>query len=115
MALRLEGAVEGVACAGTRLEAETYSVGGRVFLFVSRTDPLTLRFKLGERSSPAAALGAEIGAGGWAKLVVQDGLSAKLAELVAQSHSLLAAASSAPRRARARAAVPKRPRRRREN
>jgi len=93
-----EGVVEGVACAGTKIESKTYCVDGRAFLFVSAADPTTVRFKVASLAAAARKAGAEVGAGGWAKLVL-DGLPTRLPDFVAESYALVGAAGKAPRTA----------------
>lgn len=94
VASRLEGVVEGVACAGTKAEAKTYCVGGQAFLFVSRAEPVTVRFKVSTSAARATKAGAIVGAGGWTKLVLANALPAGFAEWVAESRSLLQPATS---------------------
>lgn len=67
-AKRIPGVTKGIACAGTALEAETFVVGSKTFLFVGAKDA---RLKLAE-SVPEAAIwvskspdGLKLGTGGW--------------------------------------------------
>ena len=100
---RLDGVVEGVACAGTKLESKTYCVGGRAFLFVSASEPTTIRFKVASLAGAAKRAGAQVGAGGWSRLLLDGEIPAGLAELIAESHALMgggrAPAKGAPGRA----------------
>jgi len=106
IASRFDGVVEGVACAGTRIESKTYCVGSRAFLFVGAADPTVVRFKVKSLAVAARKAGAEVGAGGWAKLVLDGPLPARLPDFVAESYALMGggkatargAAGKAPRR-----------------
>lgn len=64
----IPGVTQGIACAGTSLEARTFIVGSKTFLFVGAKDA---RLKLVESAEEAVALAAgspaalKVGAGGW--------------------------------------------------
>lgn len=89
IASRFDGVEEGVACAGTKIESKTYCVRGRAFLFVGAAEPTVVRFKVGERAAAAKKAGAEVGAGGWAKIVLDGAPPAGFADLVAESYALV--------------------------
>jgi len=67
-ALRLPGAAEDIACAGTSLECRTITAGGKTFLFLPKTE---IRLKLRDSLPEAEALAAaepetyRVGAHGW--------------------------------------------------
>ncbi len=88
------GVVEGVSCAGTKLEARTWSVGKRAFLHVGNGEPAVLRFKLDQLAASASRHGVEVGSGGWSKLVLAAGdkVPAALASWVAESYALMGGA-----------------------
>src|SRR5262245_28103639 len=80
LALRLPDVEEGIACKGTKLEAATFGVGKKSFLFVGVADGIcTVRLKLGESVARAKALSErqaerlQVGAGGWTKLTFAEG------------------------------------------
>ncbi|HEX5135724.1 MAG TPA: hypothetical protein VFY93_02040 [Planctomycetota bacterium] len=104
---RFDGVVEGVACAGTKIESKTYAVRGRAFLFVGAAEPTVVRFKVGASAAAAKKAGAEVGAGGWAKIVLDGALPAGLDGLVAESYSL-AGGGKAPAGRAARSTTRKR-------
>jgi hypothetical protein len=66
---------EGIACAGTSLEALTFNVRKKAFLFIAgRDDLIELRFKLDQSMKAAQKLaakntdGMQVGKNGWTKL-----------------------------------------------
>ena len=89
IASRFDGVVEGVACAGTKIESKTYCVGDRAFLFVSAAEPPAVRFKVASLAAAAKKAGAEVGAGGWAKLILDGALPAGLPDFIAESYALV--------------------------
>lgn len=106
-ALRLEGADESVACAGTALEKRTVRVRGKAFVFLGARDVL---LKLGESLPEARALAKaepgrfRAGSGGWVTIRVDAPDPPPLALLerwVRESHALLAAAPAKPRAGKA--------------
>jgi hypothetical protein len=97
IASRLDGVTEGVACAGTKIESKTYCVGGRAFLFVGAADPTVVRFKVASLAAAARKAGAEAGKGGWAKLVLDGALPARLGDFVAESYALVGGGKATPR------------------
>jgi len=72
-ALDLEGAEEGIACAGTAIESRTIKVGGKAFLFLGAKD---IRLKLTASIAAAKKLAKKnadlytVGAGGWTKIAL---------------------------------------------
>src|SRR6185295_1649093 len=82
-ALRLPDTEEGVACAGTSLEACTIKRKGKAFLFVRSIDA---RLKLGPSLADAVALAAtaperySVGAGGWVHVKLDGPIPLDLAE-----------------------------------
>jgi hypothetical protein len=74
-ALRHPGTKEGVACAGTALEARTIKAGGKVFLFLRATEA---RLKLSDSLAEAAKLATkhpgriDVGKGGWVRVAFGD-------------------------------------------
>ena len=94
-ALRLGGASEGIACAGTALETRTVKVGGKAFLFLRAAD---LRLKLGASLPAARRIAArnpdacKVGAGGWVWVALTKPVvpSATLKAWVKESHGLFA-------------------------
>lgn len=94
-ALRLPGAEESVACAGTVIEKRTVRSGGKAFLFVG---PKDLMLKLGPSLAEAQKLALEkpencrTGSGGWVSLRFEDELplaAKRLEGWVRESHALL--------------------------
>jgi predicted DNA-binding protein (MmcQ/YjbR family) len=75
LALALPGTAEGVACAGTAMEAHTVTAGGKAFLFHRPED---LRLKLRDALPEATALAAaepgryRVGAHGWVTVLLAD-------------------------------------------
>lgn len=106
MASRFEGVTLGVACPGTKVESKTYCVKGKAFLFVSRDDPIVLRFKVSATAAKAKTARVEVGAGGWSKLVLDGALPADFREWVAESHSLV---GGSPRKAPTASKSPRKP------
>ncbi len=104
IATRPGGVDEAVACAGTPLEASTYTTGGKAFLFVTgKESSYELRLKLGASKAEASRYSAKqpdrfaIGATGWAKITwpkSEPGPRAILERWVAESHALFVPASS---------------------
>jgi hypothetical protein len=92
VALRLPGAQEGLACAGTALEARTAVVRGKAFLFVA---PDHLRLKLAAALPEAAGLAAaqprvvQVGGQGWVK-VAGELPAGVLERWITESHALFA-------------------------
>jgi hypothetical protein len=88
---RLPDVTTGIACKGTKLEATTYHVGNKAFLFVRAVDGgVELRFKLGASQAEAGKLaGCTIGKGGWAKLVIGGKPPKQLAKWIAESYRKL--------------------------
>ncbi len=93
-ASRLDGVRAGVACAGTAIEAKTYTVSGKAFLFVcAKNLRLKLQGAIAEASAAArrSPSSIQVGSGGWttlkfgAELRVDD---ATLKRWVAESHAL---------------------------
>ncbi len=78
-ALSHDGVDEGVACAGTAIESQTFNVKKKTFLFLeAKDDLLIVRFRLKEsvpeleklaKADPAAF---ETGKFGWSKLTFED-------------------------------------------
>jgi hypothetical protein len=106
IALALPGVDEGIACAGTSLESQTYRVNEKNFLFVAGKEA---RLKLSISAVEARRRGCAVGANGWVKLSL-DALppASVVRRWIAESHSLAAAGSAEPR-ARARTRTTKRP------
>jgi predicted DNA-binding protein (MmcQ/YjbR family) len=75
--LGFSGVEEGVACKGTKLEARTFGVGKKTFLFIQpRETGCILRLKLDESAAEAGDLAEKdpevysVGAQGWTKIVI---------------------------------------------
>lgn len=96
LALRLPGTEEGVACAGTALEARTIRAGSKAFLFLR---PQEARLKLDASLKEAAARASKepgryvVGKGGWVLIRLDDSKDALevLGRWIAESHGLFAA------------------------
>jgi hypothetical protein len=92
IARSLPDVTEGVACAGTVLESRTFQVGGKAFLFLSAK---VARLKLATSAGDAQRRGVEVGANGWAKIVLDALPPVPLCKRwVAESHALLAGAGA---------------------
>lgn len=99
LAMGLPNVTRAIACEGTKLEATTFDVGAKSFVFLRRVDAgYEVRLKLTASRDEALALAAadpttcSIGASGWAKLVFDDA-SAPLERLrrwIPESHAALA-------------------------
>jgi hypothetical protein len=95
-ALRLPGAAEGIACAGTPLECPTVTAGGKTFVFLADTE---IRLKLRAALSEAEALAAAepgryaVGAHGWVTIgqPIAPAELDRLTEWVEESFRLIAA------------------------
>jgi predicted DNA-binding protein (MmcQ/YjbR family) len=96
--LGFAGVEEGVACKGTKLEARTFGVGKKSFLFVQvRETDCVLRLKLEESTVEALDLARKeptvysVGAQGWTKIVVGPSVppATLLKRWVAESHRLV--------------------------
>jgi predicted DNA-binding protein (MmcQ/YjbR family) len=96
LALALPGTDEGIACAGTAIEARTVRAGGRAFLFLG---PKEMRLKLGKSLAEARRLAAKhpgivnLGKGEWVSVVHDDVGAVPIAVLAAwveESHALVA-------------------------
>jgi predicted DNA-binding protein (MmcQ/YjbR family) len=79
LALALDGVEEGVACAGTALEALTFNVRKKSFLFVAAKDGgVQLRLKLADSLKEAQKLAKQDAArfeaskNGWVKITYSD-------------------------------------------
>lgn len=102
---------QGVACAGTALEARTFQVGGKAFLFLGPKDVrLKLTVSVADATSfagrPASAV--RVGANGWTTISLNAGSVPSrgvLRRWVAESHAAFRAAakpkSAPPARRRA--------------
>ncbi|MEQ1761169.1 MAG: hypothetical protein ABL986_22910 [Vicinamibacterales bacterium] len=99
----LPGVSVGVACAGTTMEARTFSAGSKAFLFIGRKDArLKLSVSLRDADVLAARpdTGVKVGAHGWTTIAVQRESSipqATLTQWVVESHSLVSGAGGAAR------------------
>jgi len=96
LAAALPGVEQGIACAGTALESQTFQVRGKSFLFVSKDQA---RLKLDASKTEATKLGFKVGANGWVMLPrnVLPGI-AVLRRWIAESHALVArSAAKAPK------------------
>jgi hypothetical protein len=98
--MRLEGAEEGIACAGTALESVTVKARGKAFLFVRAIDA---RLKLGDSIGEAKKLAAKdpahysAGSNGWVQIKFGDGhapLPNVMERWIAESHALAAGGAS---------------------
>lgn len=108
----LSGVGEGIACAGTTLEAKTFTVSGKAFLFVGRK---AIRLKLLESISEAQASSRhpdssiQSGTGGWTTIPLDAAVpldEATLKRWVVESHGLFQKPAA---RAGARGPRPKAP------
>jgi hypothetical protein len=104
----LPDVVEGIACAGTKLESRTFATNAKTFLFVSAQEA---RLKLDASAAAAKRLGFEVGGNGWVKLPF-DALpaAATLRSWIAESHGLMAAQPVAKKPVAKKPAKPKRAR-----
>ena len=92
-ALRLPDAEEGVACKGTPLEARTFKIGKKAFLFLR---PKEARLKLGASLKDAAKRASKepdryvVGASGWVLLKFDDATDPLdvFTRWVSESHAL---------------------------
>src|SRR6478609_7069110 len=82
-----QGVVTSVACKGTALEATTFNVGTKAFLFLRTVEGgQEIRLKLGDSRGEIERLGEQwpasysIGASGWAKVIVSEERSLDLVE-----------------------------------
>ncbi len=99
-ALALADVDEGIACAGTALESNTFRVKKKAFVFVGRKDGgITIRLKLAASIPEAKKLADKspsiygVGAGGWvsAKLGASDPAPPRgvLERWIRESHALM--------------------------
>ena len=110
IALALPDTQEGVACAGTPLEARTFQIRGKAFLFVGAKDA---RLKLAASLAEALAFArkapdvCQASANGWVRLTLGAGLPAPavLAKWLAESHGALAGKPKAAKPGAKRGAV----------
>jgi hypothetical protein len=105
IAKSLEDVELGIACAGTALEARSYSTGKKAFLFVAKEQA---RLKLVASAPEAKELGFAVGASGWVTLAL-DRLpaAAVLRRWIVESHALAAGAKAGKRATIAKQAVPR--------
>ena len=100
IALTLPDIEEGVACAGTPIEARTFQTRGKAFLFVGAKDA---RFKLVDSLDEALAFArkapdvCQASANGWIRLTLGTELPARtvLEKWIAESHGAMAGGSKA--------------------
>jgi hypothetical protein len=95
-ALRLPGTAEGVACAGTALEARTVTVRGKAFVFLRQRE---LRLKLRDSLPEATTLATEqpdvfkVGTHGWVTVDLADEHRPRPIELltrwIEESHAVI--------------------------
>lgn len=79
---------EGIACKGTALESSTFKVRKKAFLFLRTKDA---RLKLNASQKEAKRLGASIGAGGWALVVLEKAPPVRVLEKwIGESYRLMA-------------------------
>ena len=113
IAFRLPDVEEGIACKGTKLEAASFGVGKKSFLFVGlEGDTYTVRLKLARSLADAAALAKrqparlQVGAGGWVKMTFAERDDKKLLPLepwIGESyHCVVGSARKGPSRAPAK-------------
>jgi hypothetical protein len=105
IARSLEDVEQGIACAGTALEARSYSRGKKAFLFVAKEQA---RLKLAASAPEAKELGFAVGASGWVTLAL-DRLPAAtvLRRWIVESHALASGAKAGKRAPTERPAVPR--------
>jgi hypothetical protein len=97
IAASLPNVARGLACAGTALESQTFTVNGKAFLFVSKKEA---RLKLCASAPQAKSSGFDVGASGWVKIPLTDLPAVTvLKKWVAESHASMSPAAKATRAA----------------
>jgi hypothetical protein len=105
IARSLEDVEQGIACAGTALEARSYSTRKKAFLFVAKEQA---RLKLAASAAEAKELGFAVGASGWVTLAL-DRLPAPavLRRWIVESHALASAPKAGKRAPTGKQAAPR--------
>lgn len=101
-----DGVTEDVACAGTPIESATFKTSKKAFVFAQpKGKTLIVRLKLDASAAAAKAAGHDVGAGGWAKIVIDSSSAPKeLERWIAESRALIG-----PTKASAKPKVPATP------